>query len=98
MIHASSRYARGLVVKSSDGRQVVLPRRQIPRTNYPDNEVVTVIPGMTLFNLADKYGLGPENWWVLAEFNGITDALAPLKPGTILLIPSQRTLHEDVLR
>lgn len=98
MIYANSRYSRETVVKEEDGRQVVLPRRRRLATDYSDNQVVTVAPGMTLFNLAHRYGLGSENWWAIALFNGIRDATAPLKPGTVLTIPSRRTLHEVLLR
>lgn len=98
MIHATSRYARDNVVVEESGRLVVLPRRRLPLADYPDDDLVTVTPGATLWNLADRFGLGPEQWWVIAERNGIRDATEPLEPGTVLRIPSRRTLHEVVMR
>jgi len=71
--------------------------------NLPDDIEHTVSEGETLFTLAAKYfstlsrpsGL----FWVLADYQSppIGDPLLPLPPGSVLKIPSIRTLQEVIL-
>ena len=67
-----------------------------------DNRTHTVREGDTLFHVAGMYmrplprpaGL----WWVIADFQPepIHDPTLTLAPGTVLFIPSVRTVTEDI--
>lgn len=68
----------------------------------PDNIIHQVLQGETLFTLAGRYyrqlprasGL----WWVIADFQPkpVHDPTIELAPGTLLVIPSLRTIIEEV--
>jgi len=70
--------------------------------NLPDNIEHTVLEGENLFNLASRYFDGVERaaqlWWVIADFqpDPIIDPTITIKPGSILIIPSLRTVMESV--
>lgn len=97
MIYEGSRYAKRPVQIDTAGRYYVGGRHRIPRTAWPDNRAHTVKDGDTLWMLAWQYFGNAEYWWVIADFNDIKDPWAPLEPGTVLVIPSERTLREEIL-
>lgn len=69
----------------------------------PDNETYVVGDGDTLGGIAGrKYlGLGRAGglWWVIADFQPapIIDPTLRLQPGTVLVLPSRRTVEESIL-
>ena len=70
--------------------------------DFADNEVYQVLEGDTLWNLAaDRYE-GFERpsrfFWVIADFqpDPILDPTLKLAVGSILFIPSKRTLEEEI--
>ena len=68
-----------------------------------DNRMHTVVEGDTLWGLAGLYfpnlQRGCGFWWVIADFQPfpIIDPTIKLVPGTTLVIPSERTVAEQVL-
>jgi hypothetical protein len=69
----------------------------------PDNRFHVVVEGDTLYNLAALYFEGIERpaglFWVIADFQQtpIHDPTVQLEPGRALVIPSLRTLIEEIL-
>jgi len=69
----------------------------------PDNRVHLVVQGDTLFGVAGRYFQPLERpagyWWVLADFqpHPIHDPTIALVAGSVLIVPSVRTLLEDIL-
>jgi hypothetical protein len=69
---------------------------------FADNRFHTVAEGDTLWGLAAKYfGSIPRAdglWWVIADFqiDPIHDPTLALTPGRMLVIPSLRTVIEEV--
>lgn len=97
MISRNSRYARRPVGTDQDDRRFIGGRHQILKTSWPDNRAHTVQEGDTLWALAFRYLGDAELWWIIADFNGIVNPLKALQPGRVLIIPSQRTVHEEML-
>lgn len=70
--------------------------------NLSDNIEHTVLEGENIFNLASRYFDGIENaaqlWWVIADFqpDPLLDPTIALQPGQIVIIPSVRTVLEQV--
>lgn len=73
---------------------------------FSDNISHTVKEGDTLNQLAYKYynGITPEPqsaaslWWIIADFqpNPIIDGTLRLQAGQVLIIPSKRTVIEEI--
>ncbi|HHV62128.1 MAG TPA: LysM peptidoglycan-binding domain-containing protein [Firmicutes bacterium] len=97
MIYEDSRYAKMEVALDAEGRPYIVGRRRMPKTDWPDNRAHTVKDGDTLWMLAWQYLGDAEYWWVIADFNNIKDPWEPLEAGRILIIPSERTLREEIL-
>lgn len=97
MIYEGSRYARMNVRLDAEGHSYVAGRRRIPRTAWSDNRAHTVKDGDSLWMLAWQYLGDAEYWWVIADFNGIKDPWESLEAGRTLIIPSERTLREEIL-
>lgn len=76
-------------------------RSRFEYRDLPDNRQHVVKEGDSLFNLAGRYysgfARGAGFWWVIADFNGVHDPTIELVPGTILTIPSTRTVQEQIL-
>lgn len=68
--------------------------------NLPDNKQHTVVQGDTLHRLAAKFFAPIESaanlWWIIADFqpDPIHDPTIALVPGSVLVIPSVRTVVE----
>lgn len=55
-----------------------------------------VIRGDTLDNLALYYYNNPTYYWVIADFNSISDPYSELKIGTTLKIPTFSSIEYDI--
>lgn len=70
--------------------------------SLPDNRQHVVKEGETLFSLAGRcFGPLPRPaglWWVIADFqpDPIHDPTVALEPGRVLVIPSVRTVLEEI--
>lgn len=84
-----------------DGRLFLSDRPRFAFRELPDNRQHVVKEGDTVFTLAGRYFAalprGAGFWWVVADFNGVHDPTIELVPGTIMTIPSVRTLQEEIL-
>lgn len=93
------------VEQRSDGneRLYLTPRKRFLFKQRSDNRTHVVGDGDTLFNLAARYfprfprpaGL----WWIIADFQPtpIHDPTIKLSPGRVLVVPSERTVDEEIL-
>lgn len=69
---------------------------------FADNVEHVVREGDTLWTLAHRYYLGVERpaglWWIIADFQPqpIHDPTLALVPGAVLVIPSLRTVQEEI--
>lgn len=67
-----------------------------------DNRHHSVVQGDTLFNIAERafpsFSRACGLYWVIADFQPtpITDATLELAEGTLLVIPSERTVKEQI--
>lgn len=70
--------------------------------DFEDNRFHVVVYGETLFELAKKYFPSfprPDGlWWIIADFQPepIHDPTIQLTPGDTLVIPSERTVVEEI--
>lgn len=84
------------------GRIGLSEREPFLYTDLPDNRVHPVVLGDTLFNIAERafpsFDRACGLYWVIADFQPtpITDATLALELGTSLVIPSERTVREQV--
>lgn len=68
--------------------------------DLPDNRTHVVAEGDTLWSLAEAYFEGIDRaeglWWVIADFqpDPIVDPTIKLEAGSVLVIPSLRTVTE----
>jgi hypothetical protein len=89
-------------VQDDEGRLVLTDREPFRFRSLPDNRQHVVKEGETIFSLAGRYfaplprpaGL----WWVIADFqpDPIHDPTIALEPGRVLVIPSVRTVQEEI--
>jgi hypothetical protein len=97
-----SRHTFTSAVKDDEGRLFLTEREPFRFRSLPDNRQHVVKEGETLFSLAGRYfaplprpaGL----WWVIADFqpDPIHDPTVALEPGRVLVVPSIRTVQEEV--
>jgi hypothetical protein len=97
-----SRYSFAYAVQDADGDLVLYGEEPFRFKAFPDNAEHVTKQGETLFSLAGKYfeslprpcGL----WWVIADFQPepIHDPTLELEVGRVLIIPSIRTLTEEI--
>lgn len=95
--YEKSRYAKAKIIRDAQGRAYVPPVERPAKLDYPDNIRVPAEPGDTWSSLAYAYLGDPELWWAIAIFNNVFNPLEDPKPGTVLTIPSIRTVHEVLL-
>ena len=97
-----SRYTFSVARRDSEGEVVLsdpVPFRYRP---FPDNRHHVVKSEDSLFTLAAKYFKGFERpnglWWVIADFQPtpIHDPTLKLAEGRIVVIPSLRTVIEEI--
>jgi hypothetical protein len=82
------------------GKVGLSDREPFPFQDFDDNRYYTVGTGDTLFNIAERafpsFARSSGLYWIIADFQQppITDATLSLKAGTMLMIPSERTVRE----
>lgn len=103
-----SRYVYTLGIQDTDGpeeqRDTVQLTERVPYgfRDFADNVQHVVRAGESLHILAARYFHGIEGaaelWWVIADFqpDPIHDPTIALAPGSALVIPSVRTVLENV--
>lgn len=102
-VYQHSRYSFCEAREDSEGRQFLTDRAQFRFKALADSRVHVVSQGDTLWAIAGRYfqplprpaGL----WWVIADFqpNPIHDPTIQLVPGSVIIVPSVRTVLEEVL-
>lgn len=90
-------------IKDSTERLYLTDRDPFRFVEINDNRFHTVRAGDTLWTLADRFFDGVTDnaaqlWWVIADFQPepIIDPTLALTPGRIVVVPSQRTLTEQI--
>jgi len=97
-----SRYTFSSAVLDEDERLVLTDREPFRFRALPDNRQHVVKEGDTLFSLAGRYFASLPRpaglWWVIAEFqpDPIHDPTLSLEIGRVVLVPSVRTVVEEV--
>ncbi len=95
------RFTEGRV--DDDARSYLTEREPYGFRALPDNRHHVVEQGDTLYTIAGRYFQPLPRpagfWWVVADFQPqpIHDPTIQLVPGAIVVVPSVRTLVEDVL-
>jgi nucleoid-associated protein YgaU len=76
-------------IKNNDmGKKVLKPVLYPSIPNSPDDTYIVAAPGTRLDVLAFTYYGNVNNWWIIAEANGIGKGTFTIKPGLQLRIPS----------
>jgi hypothetical protein len=102
-VHEGSRYTHVEGRTDLSGRMFLTERVPFRFRALRDNRVHVVSQGDTLFTIAGRYFqplLRPAGyWWAIADFqpNPIHDPTIQLVAGSVVIVPSVRTLLEDVL-
>jgi hypothetical protein len=97
-----SRYTFATALRDADGDLVLYGDEPYRFRNFEDNREHVVREGDTLFSLAAQYFLGvprPDGlFWVIMDFQPepIHDPTIELAVGRVLIIPSLRTLQEEI--
>lgn len=97
-----SRYTFAIAQSDADERQFLYGDQPFRFVVRPDNIEHVVAEGDTLFTLAAKYFREQPRpaglWWVIADFQSdpIHDVTRKLERGRVLIIPSERTLTEEI--
>lgn len=97
-----SRYTFSTAVRDAGGDLVLYGQEPYRYREFPDNREHLVREGDTLFSLAARYFVGiprPDGlYWVISDFQPVPihDPTLALDPGRILIIPSIRTLREEI--
>ncbi len=103
MVGRLSRHQLCEVLTDMQGRQYLGERRRYTYRELTDNRFHIIAAGDTIFVLASQYFQGADRpallYWVIADFQPtpIHDVTVPLVPGRTLVIPSLRTLMEEIL-
>jgi hypothetical protein len=96
-----SRYRFTTAENAADGRLLLSDRVPYRFRELADNRQHVVHEGDTWFNLAGRYFSAMPRasgfWWVIADFNGAHDPTVPPAPGAVVIVPSVRTLQEEIL-
>lgn len=97
-----SRHTFTTAYQDADGDLVLTEPEPFRFKPYQDNRIHVVKAEDSLFTLASKFFRGfprPAGlWWVIADFQPapIHDPTIRLTPGTVLVIPSPRTVAEEI--
>ena len=98
-----SRYASSYAYQDEAGRLTLSEREPFPFRELLDNQVHVVAEGDTLWRLADLYFQPLPRacgyWWAVADYQPepIIDPTLELEVGRQIVVPSLRTLTEQVL-
>lgn len=102
-VHEYSRYSFCSGWRDDDGRLFLDDRKPYGYVAFADNTMHVVKQGETLWSIAGQHfrphpraaGL----WWVIADFqpNPIHDPTIQLVAGSMLILPSLRTVLEEIL-
>ena len=102
-VHEGSRHTFTEGRFDSGGRMFLTDRIPFRFHALPDNLVHVVSEGDTLWSLAGRYFQGVERpagfWWAIADYqpNPIFDPTIALVAGSVIIVPSLRTLNELIL-
>ena len=98
-----SRYEFTLGIRDEQATLFLTDREPFRFKGFPDNRVHVVKEGESLFTLAGRFfrprpraaGL----WWIIADFqpDPVIDPTIPLEIGRTIVIPSLRTVDEEIL-
>ena len=97
-----SRYQFAYSVQDAEGDLVLYGDEPYRYRDFEDTREHVVRQGDTLFTLAGRYFASLPRacglWWMIADFqpDPIHDPTVSLTPGRVLLIPSVRTLNEEI--
>lgn len=97
-----SRHRFTLGVADDEERTFLTERVQFRYRERSDNKLHVVRTGDTLFSLAGRYfdvfDRAAGLWWVIADFqpDPIHDPTLRLEDGRVLIIPSVRTVQEEI--
>lgn len=97
-----SRHTFSIARKDSEEKLVLSDPEPYRYRPFPDNRVHVVKGEDTLFTLAAKYFKGFDRpnglWWIIADFqpDPIHDPTLRLTEGTTIVIPSMRTVIEEI--
>jgi hypothetical protein len=97
-----SRHALTSAIQDDQGRTYLSDREPYGFQNFPDNVQHVARTGDTLSSLAARYFTGfdrPDGlWWIIADFQPqpILDPTLALEEGTMIFVPSVRTVHEEI--
>lgn len=101
--HSRHTFAEGTqLLVLNDERTFLTEREPFRFVQLADNRAHVVTRGNTLYSLAGRYFRGffrPSGlWWIIADFQPqpIHDPTIQLTPGSVLFIPSRRTIDEEV--
>lgn len=85
-----SRYTGGLVTKNRADEDFLILRQSL-ELEKDDGDIVVTLTQEFLQRpdlLSSQYYGTPDLWWVILEFNGISDPLFGLKLGQVIRIPA----------
>ena len=85
---SNSRYKTVKIKDSDMGRKVLKPVLYPSIPSSPNDTYIIAAPGTRLDVLAFTYYGNVNNWWIIAEANGIGKGTFTIKPGLQLRIPS----------
>lgn len=98
-----SRYTFTEAYTDAKGDRVLTDPVPFRFRDFPDNRIHLVTEGDTIFSLAgfyygEDFEVPEELWWIIADFQPepIHDPTLLLAPGRALIIPSVRTVLEEV--
>lgn len=97
-----SRYAFSEAYTDDAGDRVLTDPEPYRYRDFEDNRIHIVAEGDTLWSLAGRYfqafDVPEELWWVIADFqpDPIHDPTLLLAPGRAIVVPSVRTVLEEV--
>lgn len=103
MLFEGSRYTFCEGREDSAGRQFLTPRVPYRYRDLPDNVRHVARQGDTWWGLAARYFAGARRpagyWWAIADFQPVpvTDPTVALVAGQVVVVPSLRTLREEIL-
>lgn len=98
----NSRYSYATAVTDASDAVHLYGEEPFRFRDYADNRQHVVRQGDTVFSLAARYFTDfdrPDGlWWIIADFQPepIHDPTVDLEPGRVVIIPSVRTVHEQV--